>query len=75
MKMEQTQCSETSAIKHLTPQNNPKDTHDVVFIVLSFRVPKFCFDTRNDRELTILPQLVVVVQKGLRESYMICVCE
>jgi hypothetical protein len=25
MKMEQTQCSETSDIKHLTPENNPKD--------------------------------------------------
>jgi hypothetical protein len=25
MKMEQTQCSETSAIKHHTPENNPKD--------------------------------------------------
>jgi hypothetical protein len=25
MKMEQTQCSETSAIKHHTPGNNPKD--------------------------------------------------
>jgi hypothetical protein len=25
MKMEQTQCSETSAIKHTTPGNNPKD--------------------------------------------------
>jgi hypothetical protein len=25
MKMEQTQCSELSAIKHLTPKNNPKD--------------------------------------------------
>jgi hypothetical protein len=24
MKMEQTQCSETSAIKHHTPENNPK---------------------------------------------------
>jgi hypothetical protein len=25
MKMEQTQCSETSVIKHHTPGNNPKD--------------------------------------------------
>jgi hypothetical protein len=25
MKMEQTQCSETSVIKHRTPENNPKD--------------------------------------------------
>jgi hypothetical protein len=25
MKMEQTKCSETSAIKHHTPGNNPKD--------------------------------------------------
>jgi hypothetical protein len=25
MKMEQTQCSETSTIKHHTPENNPKD--------------------------------------------------
>jgi hypothetical protein len=25
MKMDQTQCSETSAIKHNTPENNPKD--------------------------------------------------
>jgi hypothetical protein len=25
MKMEQTQCSETSSIKHHTPENNPKD--------------------------------------------------
>jgi hypothetical protein len=25
MKLEQTQCSETSAIKHHTPGNNPKD--------------------------------------------------
>jgi hypothetical protein len=25
MKMEQTQCSETSALKHHTPGNNPKD--------------------------------------------------
>jgi hypothetical protein len=24
MKMEQTQCSETSVIKHHTPENNPK---------------------------------------------------
>jgi hypothetical protein len=28
MKMEQTQCSKTSAIKHHTPENNPKITHD-----------------------------------------------
>jgi Ulp1 family protease len=25
MKMEQTQCSEMSAVKHLTPENNSKD--------------------------------------------------
>jgi hypothetical protein len=29
MKMEQTQCSETSAIKHHTAENNPKVTHDI----------------------------------------------
>jgi hypothetical protein len=29
MKMEQTQCTETSAIKHVTPENNPKITHDI----------------------------------------------
>jgi hypothetical protein len=34
MKMEQTQCSETSAIKHHTPGNNPKDYTQQIFRVL-----------------------------------------
>jgi hypothetical protein len=36
MKMEQTQCSETSAIKHLTPENNPKITHDILVYLTDF---------------------------------------
>jgi hypothetical protein len=35
MKMEQAQCSETSAIKHHTPENNPKVTHDKIAFVLA----------------------------------------
>jgi hypothetical protein len=34
MKMEKTQCSETSAIKHHTPGNNPKDYTQQVTRVL-----------------------------------------
>jgi hypothetical protein len=41
MKMEQTQCSETSAIKHLTPENNPKDSTRKIYNTLLFYVVVF----------------------------------
>jgi hypothetical protein len=57
MKMEQTQCSETSAIKHHTPGNNPKDyTQQMkilpfcsryIFSVLLYVVNNKCLFTQN----------------------------
>jgi hypothetical protein len=38
MKMEHTQCSETSAIKHHTPGNNPKDYKQKCYVIKADQV-------------------------------------
>jgi hypothetical protein len=45
MKMEQTQCYETSAIKHHTPGNHPKDymQHSYKFSLKSIQWEPVCF--------------------------------
>jgi hypothetical protein len=54
MKMEQTQCSETSAVKHLTLENNPKD-YTQQKIVMSITNPIFVVIVDHD---------ITVVKRG-----------
>src|SRR5215510_14730553 len=62
MKMEQTQCSETSAIKHFTPVNNPKEyTQRSEF---SLRYP--CDGQNSSCELAIFLHAMIVVCNGDR---------
>jgi hypothetical protein len=41
MKIEQTQCSETSAIKHHTPENNPKGYTWLLILFMFLRLRHF----------------------------------
>jgi hypothetical protein len=56
--MEQTQCSETSAIKHHTPENNPKDyTRQVCSNIKE----KQTFDTNSDMLISDTFYVIVYV--------------
>jgi hypothetical protein len=58
MKMEQTQCSETSALKLLKPGNNPEES------ITTFRTQRK-FEIKNSRALLSISFGVVVKESSL----------
>jgi hypothetical protein len=56
MKMEQTDCSETSAHKIQTPRNNPKERvkHPEHGQSLKSRLVCFCFEVKTDRQVAMI---------------------